>query len=98
MIRDRDARLALFSPRFWTVSRLFGEPDRQATPLAQDSIVFRPIRHPVPLSRNVVPVSGVSFERHGAHPMSGNWRQPPTPPSHRLQPADPCWGGRPHGI
>jgi hypothetical protein len=36
-----------------------------ATPLAQGSIACRPVRHPVSLPRNVVPASGVGFERHG---------------------------------
>jgi hypothetical protein len=56
---------------------------------------------PLPLSRNVVPASGVGFKRHGGHPISGNWRQPPTPPPRRLQPADPCNNvpaGRAHGA
>ena len=57
--RDRQCRIvrltATGGPRLSPPrrDRLFGEPDRQATPLAQGSIIFRPICHPVLLSRNV---------------------------------------------
>jgi len=62
--------LAPCGPRLTTPSRdrLFGEPDRQATPLAQRGIVFRPVRHPMPLPRDVVSASGIGFERHSGHP------------------------------
>jgi hypothetical protein len=47
------------------------EPDREAPSLAQGRIVFRRIRHPVPLLRDVVTASSVGFERHDRHPRSG---------------------------
>jgi hypothetical protein len=46
-------------------NRLFREPDHEASTLAQGGIVLRPIRDPVPLLRDVVTASGISFEWHG---------------------------------
>jgi hypothetical protein len=47
--------------------RLFGEPHRQAATLAQGSIIFRPVRYPILLLRNVVTAIGVGLEWHGGH-------------------------------
>src|SRR3954471_17034700 len=52
-------------------NRLLREPDCEATSLAQGRIVFRPVRHPVPLLRDVMTASSVGFEWHDRHPKSG---------------------------
>jgi hypothetical protein len=51
-------------------NHLLSEPDRETAPLAQERIVFRPARHPVPLLRNVVTASSAGFEWHGRDPKS----------------------------
>jgi hypothetical protein len=51
-------------------NRFLSEPDRETAPLAQERIVFRPARHPVPLLRNVVTASSAGFEWHGRDPKS----------------------------
>ena len=51
---------------------LFGEPDRQAATLAQGGIVFRPVRHPMLLLRDVMTAIGIGLEGHGGHPR-GLW-------------------------
>jgi hypothetical protein len=43
-------------------NRLIGEPDREASALAQGRVILGPIRDPVPLLRNAVTVSGIGFE------------------------------------
>jgi hypothetical protein len=52
-------------------NRFLSEPDREAPSLAQGRIAFRPVRHPVPLLRDVVTASSVAFEWHGGDPKSG---------------------------
>ena len=52
-------------------NRLFREPDRQTSPLAQRGVVLGPVRHLVPLFGNVVTASGMSLEGHGKYPT---WR------------------------
>ena len=52
-------------------NRFLSEPDREAPSLAQGRIVLRPVRHPVPLLRDVVTASSVGLEWHGRHPSSG---------------------------
>ena len=47
--------------------RFFGEPHRQAATLAQGSIIFRPVRYPILLLRNVVTAIGIGLEWHGGH-------------------------------
>ena len=44
--------------------RFFGEPHRQASALAQGSIVLRPVRHPVPLLGDVMTAGGIGLEGH----------------------------------
>ena len=46
-------------------NRLLREPDCEASPLTQSRVVLRPIRHPVPLLRDVVTASGIGLEGHG---------------------------------
>ena len=46
-------------------NRFLSEPDREASPLAQGRVVLRPVRHPVPLLRDVVTASGIGLEWHG---------------------------------
>src|SRR5271156_1706410 len=71
--RDRQGRIVgLTAPRGpWFCApgrdRLFGEPHRQAATLAQGSIIFRPVRYPILLLRNVVTAIGVDLEWHGGH-------------------------------
>ena len=45
--------------------RLVRKPNRQAPALAQGRIVVRPVGHPAPLTRDMVPAGSVGFERHG---------------------------------
>jgi len=52
-------------------NRFLSEPDREASALAQGRIVLRPVRHPMPLLRDVVTASSVGFEGHDRHPRSG---------------------------
>src|SRR5216110_2822833 len=71
--RDRQGRVVgLTAPRGpWFCApgrdRLFGEPHRQAATLAQGSIIFRPVRYPILLLRNVVTAIGIGLEWHGGH-------------------------------
>src|SRR6201993_3313681 len=71
--RDRQGRIVrLTAPRGpWLCApgrnRLFGEPHRQAATLAQGSIIFRPVRYPILLLRNVVTAIGIGLEGHGGH-------------------------------
>jgi hypothetical protein len=46
-------------------NRFLSEPDREAPSLAQGRIVFRRIRHPVPLLGDAVTASGIDLEGHG---------------------------------
>jgi hypothetical protein len=48
--------------------RLFAEPHRQATTLAQGSIIFRPVRYPILLLGDAVTAIGIVLEWHGGHP------------------------------
>ena len=43
----------------------FAEPHRQATTLAQGSIIFRPVRYPILLPGDVMTAIGIDLERHG---------------------------------
>src|SRR5271154_1702571 len=76
--RDRQGRIVgLTAPRGpWFCApgrdRLFGEPHRQAATLAQGSIIFRPVRYPILLLRNVVTAIGVGLEWHGGR-LRGLW-------------------------
>src|SRR5207253_5804650 len=71
--RDRQGRIVGLSapcgPWFCAPGRdrLFGEPHRQAATLAQGSIIFRPVRYPILLLRNVVTAIGIGLEWHGGH-------------------------------
>ena len=47
---------------------LLREPDREAAPLAEGSVVFHPVCHPVPLVGDAMTASGIGFERHGRDP------------------------------
>ena len=77
--RDRQGRIVgLTAPRGpWFGApgrdRLFGEPHRQAATLAQRSIIFRPVRYPILLFRNVVTAIGIGLEWHGGHISGGLW-------------------------
>src|SRR5207245_11368282 len=69
--RDRQGRIVwLTAPRGpWFGApgrdRLFAEPDRQTATLAQASIIFRPVRYPIPLPGDVMTAIGIDLERHG---------------------------------
>src|SRR5882724_8119904 len=69
--RDRQGRIVgLTAPRgpwFGTPGRdrLVAEPDRQTATLAQSSIIFRPVRYPIPLPGDVMTAIGIDLERHG---------------------------------
>jgi len=43
---------------------VFGKPNRQASALAQGSIVLRPVRHTVPLPGDVMTAGGIGLEGH----------------------------------
>jgi hypothetical protein len=60
------------------------EPDREAPSLAQGRIVFRRIRHPVPLLQDVVTASSVGFEWHDRHPTSGGSSPMPSRSGHQI--------------
>ncbi len=45
--------------RFPTSQRLFDEPDRQASAIAKRRIMVPPVRHPMPLTRNVMMALGI---------------------------------------
>jgi len=51
-----------------TRRRLFGEPDRQASAMAKRRIIVPPVRHPTPLTRNVMTALGIKLERHDSPP------------------------------
>jgi hypothetical protein len=77
-------------------NRLVREPEGEASTLAQGVVVRRPIRHPVPLLRNAVTASGISFEWHGRNLWSeAEWAS--TLPSHSYQLAHPCNMATPYG-
>src|SRR6267378_3478526 len=71
--RDRQGRIvwltARRSPWFGAPGRdrLVAEPDRQTSTLAQGSIIFRPVRYPIPLPGDVMTAIGIDLERHGGH-------------------------------
>src|SRR5215469_12050066 len=48
--------------------RLFAEPYRQAATLAQGSIIFRPVSHPILLLGDVMTAIGIGLEWHREHP------------------------------
>ena len=52
-------------------NRCFREPDGQAPALAQRDVIGSPIRHSVPLLRDVMTAILIRFERHGGCPGSG---------------------------
>jgi hypothetical protein len=63
------ARAAWFG--FPTRNRCFREPDGQAPALAQGNVIGSPIRHSVPLLRDVMTAILVRFEWYGGGPGSG---------------------------
>src|SRR6516225_4516619 len=67
-------------------NRCFREPDGQAPALAQRDVIGSPIRHSVPLLRDVMTAILVRFERHGGCPGSGTgpwYTVQSSPPNHR---------------
>src|SRR5712671_3845928 len=70
-------------------NRRFREPDGQAPALAQGDVIGGPIRHSVPLLRDVMTAILVRFEWHGDCPGSGTG-SPPIPSTPRRQTTDPC--------
>src|SRR5258708_21954596 len=60
-------------------NRCFREPDGQASALAQGNVIGSPIRHSVPLLRDVMTAILVRFEWHGDCPGSRA-----VPPSYTL--------------
>src|SRR5580692_13037794 len=65
-------------------NRCFREPDSQASALAQGDVIGGPIRHPVPLLRDVMAAILVRFEWHGDGPGLGTGS-----PSYTLHPSPP---------
>ena len=65
-------------------NRCFREPDGQTSALAQGNVIGRPIRHSVPLLRDVMTAILVRFEWHDECPTSG-----PGPPSYTVHPSPP---------
>src|SRR6202047_4128312 len=57
-------------------NRRFREPDGQAAALAQGDVIGGPIRHSVPLLRDVMTAILVRFEWHGDCPGSGTGSPP----------------------
>src|SRR5271155_3332083 len=66
-----------------------GEPDGQAAAPPQCSVILRPVRDPIPGSRNMITVSGVVFERHGREFPIVNEASLPRQ-ALAGNPADPC--------
>src|SRR5205085_7368838 len=72
--RNRHSRIArLTAPRrAWLGppgrDRLFAEPHRQAATLAQGSIIFRPVGHPILLLGDVMTAIGIGLEWHSEYP------------------------------
>ena len=60
-------------------NRCFSEPDGHALAVAKGEVISCPIRHPVPLLRDVMTMILVGFEWHGDGPRSGTG-----PPSYTL--------------
>jgi hypothetical protein len=60
------------------------EPDRQAASISQRCVIVPPVRHPMPLTRNVVPTFGMKLERHDRSP-----RQPRQTSASTLLKKDP---------
>jgi hypothetical protein len=58
-----------------TGNRRVAEPYRKAAALAQSSVIFRPIRHPTPLPRDVVAAIGIELERHDEDSRDCRWGQ-----------------------
>jgi len=54
--------------RLPTCQRLCGEPDRQASAIAKRRFILPPVRHPMPLTRNVMTALGIKLERHDRPP------------------------------
>ena len=54
--------------RLPTRQRRFGEPDREASAIAKRRIIMPPVRHSMPLTRNVMAALGVKLERHDRPP------------------------------
>src|SRR6266849_9011920 len=88
--RDRQRRVARLAaargawlglPRRY---RCFREPDGQAPALAQGDVIGGPIRHSVPLLRDVMTAILVRFEWHGDFPGSGT-----SPPSYTVHSSPP---------
>src|ERR1700737_5565713 len=69
-------------------NRCFREPDGQASALAQGNVIGSPIRHSVPLLRDVMTAVLVGFEWHGGGPGSGTG--PDIPSNPRRLTTDPC--------
>src|ERR1700737_4427244 len=67
-------------------NRGFREPDGQATALAQGDVIGGPIRHSVPLLRDVVTAILVRFEWHGT--VRGQERAPPSYTVHSSPPTN----------
>ena len=88
----RVARLAAASGAWLGLPRRnrgFREPDGQAPALAQGDVIGGPIRHSVPLLRDVVTAILVRFEWHGDCPGSGT--APSSYTVHLSPPTtDPC--------
>src|SRR5258705_987809 len=88
--RDRQRRVARLAAARGTwlglprCNRCFGEPDSQASALAQGDVIGGPIRHPVPLLRDVMAAIFVRFEWHCDSPGAGQ-----CPHSYTLRPSPP---------
>src|SRR5713226_3993325 len=70
-------------------NRSFREPDGQAPALAQGDVIGGPIRHSVPLLRDVMTAILVRVEWHGDCPGSGTG-SPPMSSTPRRQMTNPC--------
>src|SRR5712672_1004445 len=70
-------------------NRRFREPHGQAPALAQGNVIGSPIRHSVPLLRDVMTAILIRFEWHGGGPASGNGAPiyPPAPDADRRRTA-----------
>src|SRR3954447_23798815 len=69
---------------------LIGEPDRQASTLAQAGVISRPVRDLMFLPRNMVAAGLFQLERQDGHPTSEGGAVLPHPALSTTPPADPC--------
>ncbi len=72
--------------RLPTSQRFVGEPNREASTIAKRSVIVTPVRHSMPLRRNVASALGMEFERHD---RSSKWQRRSSVPKLLKRPYGP---------